>query len=163
MIRANLINIAEIWCPPSLTTNRHYMSSLLQASPVNVENRVLIEEASGGQTYTTLSVSSETDSDSGGKGARQTHKSQATGSRCTSPLLHIVRQPEEKHRARYLSEGSRGAVKDMSRTSYTTIQLIGYSRPTTVQVYAGVDDDSGRPHPSYRVIKVGRLTGFGRV
>ena len=73
--------------------------------------------------------------------------------------LKIVRQPEDKHRARYLSEGSRGAVKDSTRTSFVTIQLIGYSRPTNLQVYAGLPGDSGQPHPLYRVIKVQGKTG----
>ena len=77
------------------------------------------------------------------------------------PIAHlkIVRQPEDKHRARYLSEGSRGAVKDSTRTSFVTVQLVGYSRPTTLQVYAGVPGESGEPHPLYRAIKVQGKTG----
>lgn len=39
------------------------------------------------------------------------------------PQLIVVRQPEEQHRARYLSEGSRGAIKDRSGASHCTIQV----------------------------------------
>jgi hypothetical protein len=42
--------------------------------------------------------------------------------------LRITRQPEEQHRARYLSEGSRGAIKDRSGTSHCTIQVRSSSR-----------------------------------
>ncbi|VDM37295.1 unnamed protein product [Toxocara canis] len=45
------------------------------------------------------------------------------GSPRSAPRLVITRQPEEQHRARYLSEGSRGAIKDRSGTSYCTIQV----------------------------------------
>uniref|UniRef100_A0A183C270 RHD_dimer domain-containing protein n=1 Tax=Globodera pallida TaxID=36090 RepID=A0A183C270_GLOPA len=38
--------------------------------------------------------------------------------------LVVLRQPEEQHRARYASEGSRGAIKDRSGTSFCTIQLL---------------------------------------
>ena len=42
--------------------------------------------------------------------------------------LRVTRQPEEQHRARYLSEGSRGAIKDRSGTSNCTIQVIFFNR-----------------------------------
>lgn len=44
----------------------------------------------------------------------------------TKAKLVIVRQPEEQHRARYLSEGSRGAIKDRSGSSHCTIQVSIY-------------------------------------
>ena len=37
--------------------------------------------------------------------------------------LRIVAQPEEQHRARYLTEGSRGAVKDRSQQGYPIIKV----------------------------------------
>lgn len=37
--------------------------------------------------------------------------------------LAVIRQPEKQHRARYLSEGSRGAIKDRTGTSNCTIQV----------------------------------------
>ena len=37
--------------------------------------------------------------------------------------LRILAQPEEQHRARYLTEGSRGAVKDRSQQGYPVIKV----------------------------------------
>ena len=37
--------------------------------------------------------------------------------------LKIVRQPEEQHRARYLTEGSRGTVKDKTQQSHPTVKV----------------------------------------
>lgn len=42
----------------------------------------------------------------------------------SSYQLVILKQPEETHRARYLSEGSRGSIKDRSGFSHCTIQVI---------------------------------------
>ena len=38
----------------------------------------------------------------------------------------ILKQPEKQHRARYHTEGSRGAVKDRGQNSFPTLQLRGY-------------------------------------
>ena len=38
--------------------------------------------------------------------------------------LKIIKQPEEQHRARYLTEGSRGTVKDRSQQSHPTVKVI---------------------------------------
>lgn len=40
--------------------------------------------------------------------------------------LRIISQPEEQHRARYLTEGSRGAVKDRSQQGYPIIKVKKY-------------------------------------
>jgi len=37
--------------------------------------------------------------------------------------LKIVRQPEDQHRARYLTEGSRGTVKDKTQQSHPTVKV----------------------------------------
>lgn len=37
--------------------------------------------------------------------------------------LKILKQPEEQHRARYLTEGSRGTVKDQSGQGHPTIKV----------------------------------------
>jgi len=37
--------------------------------------------------------------------------------------LKIVLQPEDQHRARYLTEGSRGTVKDKTQQSHPTIKV----------------------------------------
>lgn len=48
--------------------------------------------------------------------------------------LEIVSQPEQQHRARYQTEGSRGAVKDRTGNSFPVVKLIGYDKPATLQV-----------------------------
>lgn len=51
-----------------------------------------------------------------------------------SAQLAIIQQPEQQHRARYQTEGSRGAVKDRSGNAFPIVKLIGYKKPTTLQV-----------------------------
>uniref|UniRef100_A0A0N4ZEW1 RHD domain-containing protein n=1 Tax=Parastrongyloides trichosuri TaxID=131310 RepID=A0A0N4ZEW1_PARTI len=68
--------------------------------------------------------------------------------------LLILKQPEETHRARYLSEGSRGSIKDRSGFSHCTIQLLGYYRPTRVEIYASTGEGPIRPHDYYDLIQV---------
>lgn len=51
-----------------------------------------------------------------------TSKSHIDGLKTNAKLL-IAKQPEQQHRARYLSEGSRGAIKDRSGTSHCTISV----------------------------------------
>ncbi|KAI1714047.1 rel homology dimerization domain-containing protein [Ditylenchus destructor] len=68
--------------------------------------------------------------------------------------LVVTRQPEEQHRARYLSEGSRGAIKDRSGSSHCTIQLAGFYRPTRVELFAASGSGEIVPHPYYRLIPV---------
>lgn len=48
--------------------------------------------------------------------------------------LQILSQPEQQHRARYQTEGSRGAVKDRSGNGFPIVKLLGYDKPTTLQV-----------------------------
>lgn len=48
--------------------------------------------------------------------------------------LQIITQPEQQHRARYQTEGSRGAVKDRSGNGFPVVRLNGYNKPTTLQV-----------------------------
>uniref|UniRef100_A0A1I8AK48 RHD domain-containing protein n=1 Tax=Steinernema glaseri TaxID=37863 RepID=A0A1I8AK48_9BILA len=69
-------------------------------------------------------------------------------------VLSVIRQPEQQHRARYLSEGSRGAIKDRSGSSHCTIQLTGYYRPTRVEMYAGSGTGLISAHPLYQLIPV---------
>lgn len=49
--------------------------------------------------------------------------------------LQIITQPEQQHRARYQTEGSRGAVKDRSGNGFPVVRLNGYNKPTTLQVH----------------------------
>lgn len=68
--------------------------------------------------------------------------------------LSLVLQPEEQHRARYQTEGSRGAVKDRSGLGHPTVKLFGYNKATTLQVYVGSDSGKTGPHMFYQVCRV---------
>lgn len=48
--------------------------------------------------------------------------------------LQILAQPEQQHRARYQTEGSRGAVKDRSGNGFPIVKLIGYKKPAALEV-----------------------------
>ena len=66
----------------------------------------------------------------------------------------IVSQPEIQHRARYQTEGSRGAIKDRAGTGFPTLRLEGYCRPTTIQIFIGNDLGKVMPHMFYQVCRV---------
>lgn len=68
--------------------------------------------------------------------------------------MQIVTQPEQQHRARYQTEGSRGAVKDKSGNGFPVVKLCGYSKPTTLQVFIGNDVGRVSPHIFYQACKV---------
>lgn len=94
--------------------------------------------------------------------------------------LEIINQPEIQHRARYLTEGSRGAVKDQSGRgfpeikvafythmlfnrcfqfwnsiiSFILLQLFGYNKAATLQVFVGNEAGKVQPHLFYQVCKV---------
>ncbi len=58
----------------------------------------------------------------------------AVASRDGKCQLQILAQPEQQHRARYQTEGSRGAVKDRSGNGFPIVKLTGYSKPTVLEV-----------------------------
>ncbi|XP_067652221.1 nuclear factor of activated T-cells, cytoplasmic 3-like isoform X2 [Haliotis asinina] len=68
--------------------------------------------------------------------------------------LRIVSQPEEQHRARYLTEGSRGAVKDRSQQAHPVIKLIGHNETVCLQVFVGNETGRVKPHGFYQACKV---------
>ncbi|KAL7057693.1 hypothetical protein AAHC03_017101 [Spirometra sp. Aus1] len=57
--------------------------------------------------------------------------------------LALVQQPELQHRARYLTEGSRGPIKNRTNDGHPRIQLRGWNGPALLQVF--VANDSGDP------------------
>lgn len=79
---------------------------------------------------------------------------QAFPSKFHSYELRILQQPEEQHRARYLTEGSRGAVKNRSGNGYPIVKLLGYTGVATLQVFIGTDTGRIRPHGFYQACKV---------
>ncbi|XP_074646417.1 uncharacterized protein LOC141902539 [Tubulanus polymorphus] len=68
--------------------------------------------------------------------------------------LKVLRNPEVQHRARYLTEGSRGAVKDHAGTGHPVVKLIGYNQKATLQVFVGTDSGNVKPHGFYQACKV---------
>lgn len=82
------------------------------------------------------------------------HKQFSFGSRDGTAQLQIITQPEQQHRARYQTEGSRGAVKDRSGNGFPVVKLNGYNKPTTLQVFIGNDVGRVSPHIFYQACKV---------
>ncbi|XP_058623927.1 nuclear factor of activated T-cells 5a isoform X2 [Onychostoma macrolepis] len=73
--------------------------------------------------------------------------------------LKILVQPETQHRARYLTEGSRGSVKDRTQQGFPTIKLEGVSEPVVLQVFVANDAGRVKPHGFYQACRVtGRNT-----
>ncbi|XP_067293159.1 nuclear factor of activated T-cells 5a isoform X2 [Pseudorasbora parva] len=73
--------------------------------------------------------------------------------------LKILVQPETQHRARYLTEGSRGSVKDRTQQGFPTIKLEGVSEPVMLQVFVANDAGRVKPHGFYQACRVtGRNT-----
>ena len=76
----------------------------------------------------------------------------------TGAELRIIKQPEVHHRARYMTEGSRGTVKDRTGRGYPVVQLVGYkgsSVPIRLQCFIGHDLKQGEPHLFYQACEVG--------
>ncbi|XP_076060538.1 uncharacterized protein LOC143036737 isoform X2 [Oratosquilla oratoria] len=68
--------------------------------------------------------------------------------------LVLLAQPECQHRARYQTEGSRGAVKDRSGQGHPMVKLVGYNKPATIQVFIGSDSGKIVPHMFYQACRV---------
>ncbi|XP_014219920.1 nuclear factor of activated T-cells 5-like isoform X3 [Copidosoma floridanum] len=68
--------------------------------------------------------------------------------------LQIICQPEQQHRARYQTEGSRGAVKDRTGNGFPIVRLVGYDKPVTLQVFIGTDLGRVVPHMFYQACRV---------
>ncbi|EEB15376.1 conserved hypothetical protein [Pediculus humanus corporis] len=78
----------------------------------------------------------------------------STTSRDGKTQLIIVCQPEQQHRARYQTEGSRGAVKDRTGNGFPVVKLAGYNKPTTLQIFIGTDVGRVTPHMFYQACRV---------
>ncbi|XP_072527944.1 nuclear factor of activated T-cells 5a isoform X2 [Salminus brasiliensis] len=73
--------------------------------------------------------------------------------------LKILVQPETQHRARYLTEGSRGSVKDRTQQGFPTVKLEGVTEPVVLQVFVANDAGRIKPHGFYQACRVtGRNT-----
>ncbi|XP_059394230.1 nuclear factor of activated T-cells 5-like isoform X2 [Carassius carassius] len=73
--------------------------------------------------------------------------------------LKIMVQPETQHRARYLTEGSRGSVKDRTQQGFPTIKLEGVKESVGLQIFVANDAGRVKPHGFYQACRVtGRNT-----
>ncbi|KAI1295513.1 Nuclear factor of activated T-cells 5 [Halotydeus destructor] len=70
--------------------------------------------------------------------------------------LKIINQPEEQHRARYLTEGSRGSIKDKSGLGHPVVKLEGPVTKNALKVHCfiGHDKQLGVPHLFYQASKI---------
>ncbi|KAK3765864.1 hypothetical protein RRG08_026330 [Elysia crispata] len=75
-------------------------------------------------------------------------------SKCEDMELKILEQPETQHRARYQTEGSRGAIKDISQQGFPVIKLNGYQKQTKLQIYIGDESTRVKPHGFYQACRV---------
>ncbi|XP_011487375.1 nuclear factor of activated T-cells 5 isoform X3 [Oryzias latipes] len=79
--------------------------------------------------------------------------------KCEGKELKILAQPETQHRARYLTEGSRGSVKDRTQQGFPTVKLEGVNEPVVLQIFVGNDSGRVKPHGFYQACRVtGRNT-----
>ncbi|KAJ9589369.1 hypothetical protein L9F63_017421, partial [Diploptera punctata] len=78
----------------------------------------------------------------------------AITSRNGKTQLQIVCQPETQHRARYQTEGSRGAVKDRTGNGFPVVKLTNYNKPATLEVFIGTDVGRIQPHMFYQACRV---------
>jgi hypothetical protein len=89
--------------------------------------------------------------------ANNLHGLQQQGNTATqdrSIVFKIINQPETQHRARYQTEGSRGAIKDRSGAGFPTLKLEGYGKPVKIQIFIGNDVGKVSPHMFYQVCRV---------
>ncbi|XP_063707762.1 nuclear factor of activated T-cells 5 isoform X2 [Culicoides brevitarsis] len=127
-----------------------------QQSPINYSAKRLSEP--GSSKYTSMSKRLQ-------QGQVVASTSQFTGAASHSPPegsvsrdgkvhLQILSQPEQQHRARYQTEGSRGAIKDRKGSGFPLVKLVGYNKPAKLQVYIGTDVGRAVPHMFYQACKV---------
>lgn len=61
----------------------------------------------------------------------------------------------QKNRARYLTEGSRGSIKDQDGLGHPVVRLFGYNEsPIRLQCFIGHDKNMGVPHLFYQASKI---------
>lgn len=85
----------------------------------------------------------------------------ASKSAATAAELRIIKQPETHHRARYMTEGSRGTIKDRTGRGYPVVQLVGYNKsPVKLQCFIGHDQKIGEPHLFYQACEVSGKTPY---
>uniref|UniRef100_A0A182F9Z0 Uncharacterized protein n=1 Tax=Anopheles albimanus TaxID=7167 RepID=A0A182F9Z0_ANOAL len=165
---------------PSLPSASSSSSSTTVAAATAGSSPSILSAASSISSVASISVSTAPGISQNGGGAHQQHQYTATGggrqssgeadasamygaalsapgisaNRDGKVQLVIVTQPEQQHRARYQTEGSRGAIKDRSGNGFPVVRLVGYNKPTLLQVFIGTDVGRPAPHIFYQACRV---------
>lgn len=119
--------------------------------------RVKLEQDGGPPTHHELEAEGKRRRYAAPKSSEANNGPQQSGQAATSDgsvVLKIINQPETQHRARYQTEGSRGAIKDRTGTGFPTLRLDGYRKPVKLQIFIGNDVGKVSPHMFYQVCRV---------
>lgn len=114
---------------PSLSSSNQQLPQMSNETPVKMEVISHIEECLESTSTACVTEPSEEFST-----ITEKHLSVPLNKDLRSSLpdrgikLYFVQQPEKQHRARYLTEGSRGAVKDQEGTGHPILQ-VSFCRP----------------------------------
>ena len=69
-----------------------------------------------------------------------------------SVVFRLIENPETQHRARYLTKGSRGAIKDRTGIGYPVVQLWGVLKRTKIQIFLWNEAGKVAPPMFYHVL-----------
>lgn len=138
--------------PENVLTSKD--NSLIRSAPTNTISSLNISTNSSNSVVRTVPRTLPLDSKQSSSGVVPLTAQLMASSRYSNVTLQILKQPEQQHRARYQTEGSRGAVKDREGNGFPVVQLLNYYQPATLQVYIGTDTGRISPHIFYQACKV---------
>ncbi|XP_071174381.1 nuclear factor of activated T-cells 5-like isoform X3 [Mytilus edulis] len=127
------------------------------ADTTSTNTTLLVTSAISAPTLTTISTTAPVTPitrSQRGRHLKEPSLCQQYPSRTDKYELRILEQPEEQHRARYLTEGSRGAIKNVSQEGNPAVKLFGEVDNATLQVFIGNDQGRVKPHAFYQACKV---------
>ncbi|XP_063440261.1 nuclear factor of activated T-cells 5-like isoform X2 [Mytilus trossulus] len=127
------------------------------ADTTSTNTTLLVTSAISAPTLTTISTTAPVTPitrSQRGRHLKEPSLCQQYPSRTDKYELRILEQPEEQHRARYLTEGSRGAIKNVSQEGNPAVKLFGEVENATLQVFIGNDQGRVKPHAFYQACKV---------
>ncbi|XP_052061062.1 nuclear factor of activated T-cells 5-like isoform X2 [Mytilus californianus] len=132
-------------------------NKLSGADTTSTNTTLLVTSAISAPTLTTISTTAPVTPitrSQRGRHLKEPSLCQQYPSRTDKYELRILEQPEEQHRARYLTEGSRGAIKNVSQEGNPAVKLFGDVDNATLQVFIGNDQGRVKPHAFYQACKV---------
>ncbi|CAG9863029.1 unnamed protein product, partial [Phyllotreta striolata] len=140
--------------PESVRTCKDNNLSLIRTAPTSTVPSLSVSSNSGGAVGRAVPRCVPLSSRQPSSGPMPLTTQLMNASRYMEVSLQIVKQPEQQHRARYQTEGSRGAVKDREGNGFPIVQLVGYFKPAILQVFIGTDVGKVAPHMFYQACKV---------